>query len=186
MTDDDRGLMERWRGGDEVAGRDLFRRHHDDLRAFVQRRAAQEAEELTQEAIRIALEAVKADKFRAESSFKTFLFGVAKNLLLEHWRRQVRENAPVDLDDESVASLSTSVGTRLARRQEQEYLRRALALLPPDDRRLLHLRYEKDLTLDELASIFTDVEPATLRSRLHRARAALRRHYERLLDERSP
>jgi len=174
MTDDtaeDLELLDRWCAGDKEAGGRLFRRHYRAIYRFFETKVEKDIDEPVQETFLACVR--KRDQFRRESSFRTFLFAIARLVLHEHWRRKRSRETAIDFDEISVASLSTSIGTRLAQRQDRERLLAALRELPVDQQLLLELHYWEQLEGTELATIF-NVEPATIRSRLFRAREALR------------
>jgi RNA polymerase sigma-70 factor (ECF subfamily) len=79
----------------------------------------------------------------------------------------------LDVDEISVEAISTSVGTRIARKQDEQRLLEALRGLPLEQQLLLELHYWEGMERAQLAEVF-EIEEATTRSRLHRARQALR------------
>jgi RNA polymerase sigma-70 factor (ECF subfamily) len=84
-----------------------------------------------------------------------------------------RHDAKLDFEVSSIAQLITTPASKLARRQQQVQLLEALRQLPVEQQTLLELHYWEDLGIGELAEIF-EAEAATIRTRLHRARKALR------------
>jgi len=78
----------------------------------------------------------------------------------------------------SIAQLATTPGTKLARSQDQRALLAALQQLPISQQTLIELHYWEDMGPSELAAIF-DCPEVTIRTRLHRARVALREEMER-------
>jgi RNA polymerase sigma-70 factor (ECF subfamily) len=174
MTDqdiEDLSLLDRWCAGDKQAGTQLFRRHYRAIYRFFERKVDRDVEEAVQETFLVCVR--KRDQFRRESSFATFLFAIARLVLHEHWRRLRRRDTPIDFDEISIASLSTSAGTRLARREDRGRMYDALRELALDQQLLLELHYWENLDGAALAAVF-EVAPATIRSRLFRAREALR------------
>lgn len=175
MVEDDLELLERWRAGDRVAGNALFTRHFESLYRFFQHKVDDEIDELVQATLLAALQ--NRDKFAMQSSFRTYLFAIARYTLYGYWRRRRRDRATFEFDEISVASLSTSVGGRLARRHDRARLLDALRELPLEQQLLLELHYWEGLERQQLAEVF-GIEEATTRSRLFRARAALRARLE--------
>ena len=171
MGDDDLTLLDRWCAGNAAAGNALFKRHFEAVYRFFQRKVDGELDELVQETFLACLRS--RDKFRRQSSFRTYLLAIARHTLFGYWRRRSRQAATLDFDEISVASLSTSAGSRMARREDQARLLGALRELPLDQQLLLELHYWEELESDQLAEVF-DVEPATTRTRLFRARQTLR------------
>lgn len=172
---DDAGLLDRWRAGDATAGQALFARHFDSIYGFFETKCEAMADELTQSTF---LACVRArDQFRRESSFRTYLFSIARNELYRVLRER-RRDAVVDFELSSVAELVSTPASRIARNQEHRKLVEALRRLPVESQTLLELHYWEDLDVAALAEIF-DAPPPTIRTRLHRARKALREQIER-------
>jgi RNA polymerase sigma-70 factor (ECF subfamily) len=167
--DTDLDLLERWRGGDQVAGRDLFARYFDQLYRFFSNKSA-EPDEMVQSTF---LAVVKArDQFAGRSSFRTYLFTIARNVLHRQLRTVVRER---DFDPalSSIAEIATSIRSRLAREADHRRLCDALRSLSVENQTLLELHYWEGMDADALAEVF-EVENQTIRARLSRARAVLR------------
>jgi RNA polymerase sigma-70 factor (ECF subfamily) len=179
---DDLVLLDRWCGGDRDAGTRLFRRHYGAIYRFLSRKVDSDLDELVQETFLALVR--KRDQFRRDSSFRTFLFAIARLSLHEHWRRMRRRDATIDFDEISLASLSTSMASRLAHREDRTRLLDALRELPLDQQLLLELHYWEKLEGADLAAVF-HVEPATIRSRMFRAREALRDRIRQSENERS-
>jgi RNA polymerase sigma-70 factor (ECF subfamily) len=171
MGDDELVLLDRWCAGDTSAGNTLFKLHFASVYRFFERKVEGDLDELVQETFLACLKS--RDTFRRQSSFKTYLLAIARHVLFGYWRRRARQASTLDFDEISVASLSTSAGSRIARREDRARLLHALRALPLDQQLLLELHYWEELERDRLAEVF-DIEPATTRSRLFRARQALR------------
>jgi RNA polymerase sigma-70 factor (ECF subfamily) len=172
---DDIVLLDRWRSGDQTAGQDLFARHFDSIYNFFETKCESDADELTQATFLSCLRA--KDQFRGASSFRTYLFTIARNELYRILRTRQRRDAKLDFELSSIAELVSTPGTRMARNQEHRQLIEALQHLPVEQQTLLELHYWEDMDISELAQIF-DAPAATIRTRLHRARKALRDRME--------
>lgn len=175
-VDDDLAVLERWRTGDQSAGATLCSRHFAEIYRFFEYKLAGEAEDLTQQ---VFLACVKArDQFRGHSTFRTYLFAIARNELYQRLRAMPRVEH-VDLDVSSLAELVSSPSKQVGREQELAQLREALRTLPVEQQVLLELHYWHDLDAPALAEI-CDATPGTVRVRLLRARQALRAALERV------
>ena len=168
--DPDLALLDRWRAGDADAGNQLFKRHFPSVYKFFEHKTDGEVDDLVQETFLACVH--NRETFRRQSSFRTYLFAIARNVLLGHWRRARSTRPTLDFDEISIASLSTSVGTRLTKREDRGRLLAALRALPVEQQLLLEMLYWEDLDRDQLAEVF-EVETATIGSRLFRARQAL-------------
>jgi RNA polymerase sigma factor (sigma-70 family) len=174
---DDFELLARWRTGDAAAGQALFARHFRRVFRFFETKCLTQADDLVQ---RTFLACVSAkDQFRGESSFKTYLFAIARRELFRILKEHQRDAARLDFEVSSIAELGVSARTQLAGREDRIRLVRALQDLPVDQQVLLELHYWEGVEIGDLAKIF-EALPVTIRSRLHRARNALR---ERMLKE---
>jgi len=112
------------------------------------------------------------ETFRAESSFRGYLFTVARHELYRYFRERKRA-ALVDFAVSSVADLATTPGTRIARDQAHRRLLDALRTLPVEQQTLLELYYWEEMEVAQLAEIF-ESPPATIRTWLYRARQTLK------------
>jgi RNA polymerase sigma-70 factor (ECF subfamily) len=172
---DDLTLLDQWRDGDTGAGQALFQRHFDSIYGFFETKCEAEADELTQATF---LACVRArDQFRKDASFRTYLFTIARNELYRMLRTRQRRDDKLDFELSSIAELISTPGTKIARNQEHRRLIEALRSLPVEQQTLLELHYWEDQDIAALAEIF-DAPAATIRTRLHRARKALRDRME--------
>ncbi len=172
MALQDAELVERWRAGAQAAGEALFARYFDVLYRFFATKCA-EPGDLTQATL---LAVVRSrQQFAGRSSFRTYLFSIARNELYDHLRSQKRHGFNPEVS--SIIDLATTPATRLDRNDDHRRLCLALRELPIEQQTLLELHYWEDLDAAALAEVF-DAPATTIRTRLHRARLALR---ERLL-----
>jgi RNA polymerase sigma factor (sigma-70 family) len=170
MTDPDLALLDRWIAGDSAAGNLLFKQYFTQLYRFFDNKTDGDIDDLVQETFTACLKG--RETFQRQSSFRTYLFAIARYVLLGYWRKRAPGQSSVPVDEISVASLSTSVGSRLGGLEERARLLDALRTLPMDQQALLEMYYWQDLDRGQLAEVF-GVETATIGSRLHRARKQL-------------
>jgi len=178
-VDGDHVLLERWRAGDQRAGEELFQRHFAEVLRFFDNKAWDKAEDLTQQTF---VECVGSrDRFRGDSSFRTYLFGIAWNQLRQHYRRELK-NEHLDFDVSSIndlVGLMTSPSSKVDRARRDGQIRQALRCLPAAQQTLLECHYWQDLDAAALSEIF-GVPPGAIRVRLLRARNALRAELAKL------
>jgi RNA polymerase sigma factor (sigma-70 family) len=171
VEEDDLVLLARWRSGETAAGQALFKRYFPMIHRFFTTKCTAEAEELTQATF---LACVRAkDQFRADSSFKTYLFTIARNELHHHLRTKARKLDKLDFELSSILDIATSMGTQLVRSREHQQLLEALQHLPVEQQTLLELHYWEDVDIAGLSEIF-GISAESMRARLYRARNALR------------
>lgn len=168
--DDDLRLLDQWCAGDSVAGNNLFRRHFPSIYRFFEHKTEGDIDDLVQETF---LQCVKGrDTFKRQSSFRTYLFAIARHVLFYHWRKRAHSQQNVDFEDVSIASLSTSIATRISKNEDRARLLAALRTLPLEQQILLEMFYWEGFDRDQLSEVF-EVETATIGSRLTRARQIL-------------
>lgn len=176
--EDDGALAAAWAGGDRAAGGRLIERYFEPITRFFATKAGAHGDDLVQQTF--ARCASGCAGFRQQGSFRAFLFGVARNVLLEFLRGRVREGQPApDFNTSSIADLVPGLSTQYARRAEQRLLTEALQRLPLELQLLVELHYWEEVPLPELAEI-TGVPVGTVKSRLFRARQLLRETVDQL------
>src|SRR5262249_19590762 len=139
MVDTDLSLLDRWCSGDLAAGNELFKRHFAALYRFFEHKTAGEVDDLVQQTF---LQCLKGrDTFRRQSAFRTYLFAIARHVLLQHWRVRIRGEQAIDVEEISIASLGTSLPSRLIRGADRARLIAVLQTLPLDQQLLLEMFY---------------------------------------------
>lgn len=174
----DEDLMLRYRNGDARAFEVLYARHRGGLFRYILRQVGfrSAADEVFQE---VWMRVVSARaRYRVEARFATYLYTIAHNCVMDHFRRKPPLQL-ISFDDEPDEALqvpgpASQQPERLAqRRQTARQLLRALALLPDEQRNAFLLHEEGGLTLDEIAAVMS-VGRETAKSRLRYALAKLR------------
>ena len=158
----DEELMVAFRDGAEAAFDALFERYRQAIWRFFRRRVPEraQAEELAQDTF-VAL-VRGAPRYEPRSAFRSYLFGIAFNILSAARRRAPMASLP--LAGPAIAGEDPEL--RL-------WVRNALAALEETDREVLMLREYEQLSYDEIAELL-GIPIGTVRSRLFRARMALR------------
>ena len=164
-------LLTAWRNGNAADGEILFLRHFRSLYRFFETKYPSEADELVQATLVACIGA--KHRFHEGSSFRGYLFTVARHELYRVIRERQRALGDIDFGVSSIAELVATPGTRMDGQRQRAQLLEALRSLPVDVQMLLELHYWQGVSIGELSAIF-DAPEVTIRSRLHRARAALR------------
>lgn len=185
----DRLLVERLKGGDDRAFEELVRIYKDRVFALSLRMIGnrQEAEDLAQEVFITLHRAIGS--YRGEGRFYTWLYRIASNTCknrIKYLRgRHFHRSVPVDGTPEAnVPAGEAGPGNPLQSRVHgpeamaegnriEAAVQRELAALDPEHRLLIVLRDVQGLSYQEILRI-TGLQEGTLKSRLHRARVALR------------
>jgi RNA polymerase sigma-70 factor (ECF subfamily) len=185
----ERMLLRRLRGRDERAFRELVDEHRERVFNLTYRMLGNraEAEDLAQEVFITVFKTI--DTFREESKFSTWLYRVTVNhcknrikyLARRHDRDQDELDDALDHATASVSSAPTAMprpDRQLEGAQMEQLLQAAINELDDDHRVLVVLRDIEDLSIEEIVEI-TGLPDGTIKSRLHRARLALRKKLAR-------
>lgn len=178
---DDEALFQAWCGGDQPAGEQLFDRYFAALHRFFHNKlgSSTEADDLVQRTFLGCVET--RDRFRRDATFRAYLFGIAHNTLLMHFRGQRRKRDPIDFGTVSVVDLGTSPSIRVGQHEQERLLLAALRRLPLDLQVVLELSYWESMSSAEIGEALALPAP-TVRSRLRRARALLEQAIAELAD----
>lgn len=179
IVDPDAELIERWQAGDTRAFETLVRRHQRRVFSLVFRMLGnrEEAEDVTQEAF-LALHR-HGHRFRGEARFSTFVYRVAANAALNRRRALGRRRARVDaLAQRQDAGDDLPSGPRdpedaASGGQIQARVQQALLDLPADLRAAVVLYDIEGQSYGDIAQTLR-IPEGTVKSRIHRARSALR------------
>lgn len=189
MSELERALLRRLRDRDERAFRELLELHRDRVYNITFRMLGNraEAEDVAQEVFISVFKTI--DQFREESKFSTWLYRVAvnhcKNRIKYLARRHDRDREELDESAHQVNGATTGVPIRAAQpdralegAQMEKLLQEAIGNLDDDHRIVVVLRDVEDLSIEEICEI-TGLPDGTVKSRLHRARLALRKKLQR-------
>jgi len=171
--DPDLALLEAWRAGDEAAGSRLLRQYFQPLRRFFANKSlADDAEDLIQATM---LGCVKgSERFRGDSTFRTYLFGVARRTLAYHLRGKHNKDGrtdELDLEAVSVRELVPGPSSIVAKNRLRQLVFEALRAISIDNQIMLELYYWEPMTAAEIAQTYGMGEPA-VRGRIKRAKLA--------------
>jgi RNA polymerase sigma-70 factor, ECF subfamily len=182
----DTELLDRMAGGDREALAIVFRRHHATVYRFSRQMlgSIEAAEDVTQDVF-VAL-TKGADRFDpAIASLSTYLYGIARNLVLQRHKR-TRTRIEVNIDaiadqDEAPFAISSDPAETIARAQASRGLRQAILRLPVHYREVVVLCELNGLSYEDAAAIIR-CPVGTVRSRLSRARQILIERCKAMLE----
>lgn len=171
----DEALMLAYAGGDPVAFEQLYGRHRERLHRFLlgQLRDPGLADEVYQDVWQRVISARSG--WQPDAPFATWLYRIARNRLADHWRaRRHRPPAPADADERIARVPDDDTPERtLSGFEERRRLALALEELPEEQREVVLLRLQQELTLEQIGEI-TGVGRETVKSRLRYAMDKLR------------
>ena len=171
----DETLMLAYAAGDMAAFERLYARHRTRLYRFLLRQLREPA--LADECFQDVWQRVIAARagWKPEAAFSTWLYRIAHNRLTDHWRAlKHRPAAPADGDERAARIPDPDTPERnLSEFEQRRRLQLAMAELPEDQREVLELRLQQELSLEEIGQI-TGVGRETVKSRLRYAMDKLR------------
>ncbi len=173
----DRETIAACRRGDRDAFRALFETYQDRVYSIALRYTGDRAQalDIAQDVFVKLLKSI--GDFRGESGFETWLYRLVVNRCLDQRRSARRWIAMVE--GFFTRSNEASALDDLLRSEMRERVQRAVAMLAPEQRIVVVLRYTEGLSYDEIARI-TGVSPGTVASRLNRAHKFLEKRLKRL------
>jgi RNA polymerase sigma-70 factor (ECF subfamily) len=169
MTDEK--LMQRYAKGDAGAFDQLYARHRAALYRYFIRQVNDPAtaNDLYQGAWEKIIKARK--KYRPKAPFKVWMYRIAHNHLVDHYRRTRPEDT---LEPENFASEQAAPPQHMIANEQKESLRTGIMNLPVEQRDTLLLQLETGLKIEEIANV-TGVGRETVKSRLRYAVKYLKR-----------
>ena len=169
--------IEACRRGDRDAFRALFETHQDRVYSIALRYTGERARalDIAQDVFVKLLHNI--GDFRGESGFETWLYRMVVNRCLDERRSAHRLMGLVG--DLFARADEASALDAMLRSEMQERVQRAVALLPPEQRIVVVLRYTEGLSYDEIARV-AGVSSGTVASRLNRAHKFLEKKLKRL------
>jgi RNA polymerase sigma-70 factor (ECF subfamily) len=173
----DETLLARYREGDGAAFEILYARHRQGLYRFLLGLSGKPelADEVFQDTWLSLIRSTSQPQGRA--TFRTWLFQIARNRLIDHWRKHGVHQPLHDSYDEqahAVGDDSSDPEQLLNLSRDSQRLENALQTLPADQREVFLLRAHGDLDLAQIASL-TEAPLETVKSRLRYAQQKLRR-----------
>ena len=178
-------LLDRCLAGEDSAWEALLKSYNRKIYNLCYRFTgrAEEAEDVTQEVFIKVFQTLKS-YHAAQGSFTTWLNRVARNHLVDHYRRARKDRVTSSLEDElpeaeQHPSPHMEPTGQVESRERREVLQQALDKLSPDLREAVILRDLHDLDYEEIAEVLS-VPQGTVKSRINRGRLELGRVLKRM------
>lgn len=178
MAQSDEDLMAGVRQGELRGLGQLFERHHVHLFNFLLRLTGDrpQSEDLVQEVFFRILR--YRQTYREGTSFATWMYQIARNARVDSLRKK-RPEVGMELETISPADARPTPVDRAVSTQQEQMLRRSMALLPEDKRELLVLSRYQNLPHDQIAEILK-CEVNSVKVRVFRAVQDLKKIYNEL------
>lgn len=175
MNDSDRQLIEAYFAGDEKSFESLVRRHLKSVYNFLARyTGGGDGDDLAQETFLRAWKHL--GRFDLDRDFRIWLFSIARNVGID-WLRKNKKHSIISLDEEFDDDLSLADKIEdtapafqdvLDQTIEKESVRKIIDELPPAQNLVLVMRYENDMTFQDISAIL-GISVNTVKSRYRRA-----------------
>jgi RNA polymerase sigma-70 factor, ECF subfamily len=161
----DAELIRRWRSGESTAATRLVERHAPGLARFVAGEGERDnVDEVVQDTFVRAFGAI--DSFRGESAFRTWLFTIARRLILDRRRSERRSRMVATVEEGDAVTTFDALDTMVRVRQ-------AVEALSQKQREVFTLRLEQGLSYKEIAELVGSTEGAA-RVHYHNAMRAVK------------
>ena len=171
----DLDLVARWKAGEQRAATLLVERHAPAVARFVASIGARsDVDEVVQDTFVRAFASI--DGFRGDSSLRTWLFTIARRLVLDRRRAARRRGEHVDVQEGHVATEYDALDGVVAD-ETQARMRHALAALSPTQREVFVLRVSEGMSYREIAEAVDTTEGAA-RVHYHNAMRAIKEYLD--------
>lgn len=171
----DNALIQRWKEGDERAATALVERHANALARYIGSLGERDAaEEVVQDTFVRAFSSL--DTFRGESSLRTWLFTIARRLVVDRRRAQRRKREVNNLDDVDAATGYNALDNLIAN-EARKKVWGAVGKLSPTQREVFLLRVNEGLSYKEIAEVAGTTEGAA-RVHYHNALRTVKENLE--------
>lgn len=170
-ADDGHALLARIAAGDALAFEAFYKAYYQRLYRFILRitRQPDSVEELIQETLLVVWE--KPENFNFESKISTWVLGIAYNKALKSLSKSVPRANDADIDE--LEDILGDPNANPAQTWEnQDWLNQALATLSVDQRAVIDLTFQHDLSYQDIAGILGCPEN-TVKTRMFHARKKL-------------
>jgi len=143
----------------------------------------EDAEEIAQDCFIKAYKALGT--FKQTAKFSTWLYTITYTTAMTFLRRKRLETSSIN-DEETFLQLENHTSSFNAngyeRQDSHKYLNQAIQMLMPDDATIITLFYQGEQSLEEIGEML-NVEPNTIKVKLHRARHRLKEKLQYLLQD---
>jgi len=178
-------LVSRIRAGDPHAEAELVERYGRGVMMIVRREARHVSDDLYQDTFRIAIEKVRQGDLREADKLSAFICSVARNLVIEYFRRSVRQEGLAELAEaERPRHAEPNQLEALLQQEKAGIVRQVIDELPTDRDRQVLMRYY--ILEHDKEQICADLGLTSLHFNrvLHRARERYKELYEKALSRR--
>lgn len=130
----------------------IYQSHFDSISSLITYNSGsqQDAEDIFQEVVVTFIDIVKKDKFRGESSIKTFLVSMARNLWLNELKKRGRSQSRDVVFEKGRDEPEADISQHIADRETKKQLMELLEQLGEGCKKILVMFYYEDLSIKEM------------------------------------
>jgi RNA polymerase sigma-70 factor, ECF subfamily len=183
VADNPTTFVQQARAGEPAAWNGLFQRYQLPLYTYAYElvRHEQDSLDIVQETFINAIRHLGS--LRDDEKFGSWLFGIAHQKCIQHWRKQSRRTMFQEQDAAEFAEADFPSGENspdewLVRKEQEEAFLVLLEQLEPPHRSVLLLHWIEEFTLEQIAEV-TGTQLGTVKSRMHYAKRALKKLLEK-------
>jgi RNA polymerase sigma-70 factor, ECF subfamily len=178
VAEDEQLPVREARAGEPDAWHALFKRYQLPLYVYVFElvRHEQTSLDIVQETFIGAARNIGG--LREDRKFGSWLFSIAHQKCIQHWRKQRPEEKSIEDGGEDYVETDAGPEELLIRKEQEEQFMKMLEQLAGPHRAVLLLHFVEEFSIEEIARI-TETQPGTVKSRLHYAKRALRKMVEK-------
>jgi RNA polymerase sigma-70 factor, ECF subfamily len=175
LADEDQALISRIAAGSEAALKDFYLRYENKLYNFAYARLNDsfDASDIVNE---VMLEVWRsATRFEGRSKVSTWFFGIAHHKIVDKLRK--KGNRVVVEFDDGIEDDGADVVMAIEGASNSDHVKHCMDRLSDEHRQIIHLAFFEDISYPEISEI-VDCPQGTVKSRIHHAKAALKRCLE--------
>jgi RNA polymerase sigma-70 factor (ECF subfamily) len=178
---EDNEIIKICKRGEKEAFQVLISRYHPFVYKYLYRISENDliVDDLVQETFIKMIKGIDKFDLQGKAKFSTYLITIAKNCYIDYYRREKKRMSEVSIDELSnIEASGTNVQELIVAKLYNESVLEYLENLTEDQRIAIKLKYIEDLTLKEIGEIL-NIEPKTIKSRIHNGIVKLRSMIER-------
>jgi RNA polymerase sigma-70 factor, ECF subfamily len=165
----DEQLMLSYRDGEAAAFDVLYARHKGGLYRYFLRQLSQRPDLVNELFQDVWMKLINArERYQSSAKFTTYLYHIARNRLVDHWRSQKPDVSTEDMQMIELVDENRHPDALVQNQQYAEQLKQQISLLPEEQRNAFLLKEEASLSLQQIAEV-TGVNRETVKSRLRYA-----------------
>jgi len=169
----DEALMLNYCNGQSAAFDELYARHKGGLYRYIDRQLGSGGEYTNELYQDVWMKVIKSrNRYKVSAKFSTYLYHIAHNRIIDHWR-SLKPEIKNEIEVDTIEAEALLPDELLQNQEYIQQLKQQIVLLPENQRQVFMLQQESGLSLEDIANV-TGVNRETVKSRLRYAFKRLR------------